>query len=81
MRHNGTKETTPFHIYKHEVAGAAGISVDRMDLGALYRAYDMGEPVWMIADEMKLRAEALMSPVKSGQLPRLERVCVRRVKF
>lgn len=81
MRNAGTKQTTPFHIFKHEVAVAAGISVDRLHLGRLHAAYDMGEPVWMVADEMRLRADEMMPPVKPYTLPSLDRVCVKRVKI
>lgn len=77
--HTGTKDTTPFHIYKDEVCKAAGISADRLHLGRLHTAYDMGEPVWIIADEMKLRSEASLPPVKPYSLPNLGKACVRRV--
>lgn len=77
----GTRETTPFHIFKDEVAKASGLSVDRLHLGRLHTAYDMGEPVWMVADEMKLRADALMPPVKPYRLPSVNgSACVRRVR-
>lgn len=78
--HKGTKETTPFHIFKHEVATAAGISVDRMDVNRLHTDYDMGEAVWMVADEMKLRAETLMPAAKPYKLPTMDKVCIRRIK-
>ena len=81
QRTASTNATTPFHIFKHEVAEAAGLSADRLHLGRLHTAYDAGEPVWMVADEMKLRAEALMPPVKPVRLPRVDAVCVRRVRF
>ena len=81
MKNNGTKDTTPFHIYKDEVCKAAGLSADRLHLGRLHAAYDAGEPVWMIAEEMALRAEALMPPVKPVSFPRLDRVCVKRVRL
>ena len=78
--HRGTKETTPFHIFKSEVATEAGISVDRMDVNRLHTAYDMGEAVWMVADEMKLRAQSSMPQVKAFSFPNINKVCVRRVK-
>ena len=79
MMNAGTKTTTPFHIFKHEVATAAGLAVNNLDLGRLHAAYDMGEPIWMVADEMKLRAKSALPPVKPYRLPRLGTVCVRRV--
>jgi hypothetical protein len=79
-RHTGTNATTPYHIFKDEVAKAAGLSVDRLHVGRLLAAYDMGEPVWMVADEMRVRDEAAMPPVKPYALPRLDRVCIRRVR-
>jgi hypothetical protein len=55
-----TNETSPFHLYKHWVVEAAGITVELADKFAdrMQAAYEMGEPVWMIADEIKLRAAA-----------------------
>lgn len=80
-RNAGTKETTSFHIFKHNVVDAAGITVDQVHLGRLHAAYDAGEPVWMVADEMRLRAEMALPPVKPFQFPSLKgSVCVRRVK-
>lgn len=79
MRNNGTKDTTPFHIFKDEVCKAAGLSADRIHLGRLHAAYDMGEAVWMVAEEMKLRDRASLPPVKPYSLPTLSKVCVRRV--
>lgn len=79
--YNGTNATTPFHIYKSLVAEAAGIAVDQMHLGRLHAAFDIGEPIWMIADEMRLRAESAMPPVKPVRLPNISSpICVRRVK-
>jgi hypothetical protein len=80
VRNNGTKETTPFHIFKDEVAKASEIPVFQMHLGRLHAAYDMGEAVWMVAEEMKLRAEVNMTPVKPYALPNLDKVCIRRIK-
>ena len=81
MKNQGAKDTTPFHIYKDEVCKAAGLSADRIHLGRLHAAYDVGEPVWMVAEEMALRAESLMPPVKPVSFPRLNKVCVKRVRF
>ena len=81
-RHTGTKETTPFHIFKHDVTVAASIPVDQLHIGRLHAAYDAGEPVWMVADEMKLRAEMALPPVKPFQFPSVSGIaCVRRVKI
>lgn len=80
MRNQATNQTCPFHIFKSEVAAASGLSIDRLHLGRLHAAYDAGEPVWMVADEMKLRAETLLPPVKPYSLPRMAAVCVRRIK-
>lgn len=81
MKHQGTRHTTPFHIFKDEVCRASGLSSDRLHLGRLHAAYDAGEPVWMVAEEMALRAEALMPPVKPVRLPRIDKVCVKRVRL
>jgi hypothetical protein len=81
-RNAGTKETTPFHIFKHNVVSAAGITVDQVHLGRLHAAYDAGEPVWMVADEMRLRVEMALPPVKPFQFPSVNgAACVRRVKI
>lgn len=55
-----TKDTTNFIHYKDWVAGAAGLSVEEADrfISRIGAAYDMGEPVWMIAGEIQLRASA-----------------------
>ena len=70
-----TRETTPFHIFKSLVATEAGLSVAELHAERLHAAYDMGEPVWMVVDEMRLRAQ------KPCKLPNINSaVCVRRVK-
>lgn len=76
MKHQGTRDTTPFHIFKDEVAKASGLPVERLHMARLHAAYDMGESVWMVADEMKLRAE-----LKPSAFPKLDRICVRRIKI
>lgn len=55
---NGTKATVQFHLFKAEVATLAGVAVADLHEARLHAAYDMGEPIWMVADEMKLRAAA-----------------------
>ena len=86
-----TKETTPFIHFKAMVADAAGLAIADLHADRLAAAYDIGEPVWMVADEMKLRAEAAIAdmyqsidtskPVKPYRLPRLDSaVCVRWVR-
>lgn len=80
IRNEGTNATTPFHVFKDEVAKAARLPVDRLHVGRILAAYDMGEPVWMVADEMRLRDQVALPPVKPYTLPRLDRVCVRRVR-
>lgn len=56
----GTKTTMPFILFKDAVAERAGLSIEMVELfsNRLLAAYDMGEAVWMIADEIKLRAAA-----------------------
>ncbi len=55
-----TKYTTPFVIYKSLVAVETGVTISMLDQfrARLGTAFDMGEPVWMIADELKLRFNA-----------------------
>lgn len=55
-----TRDTTLFVYYKSMVADAAGLTIEAVDrfLPRLGVAFDMGEPVWMIAEELKLRAAA-----------------------
>jgi hypothetical protein len=72
------KGTTPFHIYKMLVATRAGISMKMLDgfRARLHTAYDMGEPAWMIADEIKLRASA-PKPTKTPRALALRVVTVQ----
>jgi len=53
-----TKATAPFHIFKHLVAECSSLPVESLHNVRLQAAYEMGEAVWMVADEMKLRANA-----------------------
>jgi hypothetical protein len=57
---NATNETTTFIFYKSNVAELSGVCVEDLERfhDRLAVAYDMGEPVWMVADEMKLRVNA-----------------------
>jgi hypothetical protein len=52
--HGNTRETTPRHIWMHEVITLASVSIDDMERyftrARLNRAYYAGEPVWMAAD-------------------------------
>jgi hypothetical protein len=77
-----TNETTLFVFYKAMVAEAAGIAIEALDahLPRLGRAYDMGEPVWMVAEEMKIRTDRLNAPVKPFQFPDAKRIARRWVK-
>lgn len=57
---DASKETVGFVQYKWMVAEVAGLPEYKvrefsLRIGA---AFDMGEPVWMIADELRLRAQA-----------------------
>lgn len=62
-RNEATSETCPRHIWMHSVVcevAAAGLLVDAIELKGELRprmnaAYNAGEPVWMVVDEMKLR--------------------------
>lgn len=76
-RNAATNQTSPFHLYKHWVAEAAGVTVETLDRFAarLHAAFEMGEAVWMIADEINLRAAA---PTKT-KAPR--ELAVRVVAF
>ena len=83
MRSEGTNETMTFQLYKADVANESGMAVASMDLGELFKSYDHGEPVWMAADKVKMLAEVRgtnTKPVKPYRLPRLDKVCVRRVR-
>lgn len=73
--HKGTKETTPFHIFKDEVCKASGLRADQINSARLHVAYDMGEAVWMVAEEMKLRADF---PAIRPHNPMA--LCIKRVK-
>ena len=55
-----TKETTIFVHYRSMVVDALGCSVEEADRfrQRIAVAFDMGEPVWMIADELRLRLSA-----------------------
>jgi hypothetical protein len=55
-----TNATMPFVFFKAAVAERAGLSIEAVEVFShrLLAAYDMGEAVWMIADEIKLRAAA-----------------------
>lgn len=57
---NATKDTTCFIHFKSNVIDASGLDVARAEAFDLriHSAFDMGEAVWMIADELKLRAAA-----------------------
>ncbi len=54
-----TAETTPFIIWKHEVEceavrlGADVASVRESHRARIIRAYQAGEPVWMVAAELR----------------------------
>lgn len=67
-RNQATKETTCFIHFKSNTVEAAGISVAQASCFAdrIHKAFEMGEPVWMIAEELKLRASA----PKSMKTPR-----------
>lgn len=57
----GTSATTPWHIWEHNVIDAAlkagaeleGIKAHR---NRLHAAYAAGEPIWMMVDELVIRA-------------------------
>jgi hypothetical protein len=60
MHSNATKETTPFIHFKSNVIEASGLSVEAAEVfdRRIHAAFDMGEAVWMIADELRLRGSA-----------------------
>ena len=76
-RINSTKETTPFHIWKHEVITIAGITVADADSVRLCAAYDLGESVWGHAQVQKLFAA---SRANRTMFQRNMGACVRRVR-
>ena len=60
---NVTRESAPFHIWREHVttlAAVAGVDPEftrtESIRGRLLRAYQAGEPAWMMADELKFRA-------------------------
>lgn len=55
-----TRHTTPFIHFKAMVCEEVGCTVAALEQHArrLGAAFDMGEPVWMVAEEMKLRLSA-----------------------
>lgn len=57
---SATKEATCFIHFKSNVVDAAGITEEAANkfFDRITAAFDMGEPVWMIAEEIKLRAAA-----------------------
>ena len=60
MHGAATKGTTNFIHYKSNAINAAGVTfeVAKQFDARIHAAFEMGEPVWMIADEIKLRASA-----------------------
>lgn len=77
-----TNETTLFVFYKSMVAEAAGVSIEVLEqfINRVAAAYDMGEPVWMIAEEIKLCVNRPLPPVKPFTFPNAKRIAVRWVK-
>lgn len=73
-----TNQTTIFPHYKSMVAELAGVTIAALDGHALrlQTAFDFGEPVWMVAEEMKLRC-SFHAKHKS---PRQLAASVRQVK-
>lgn len=63
-----TKETTPFVFFAANVIEAAGVTVEQAKpfRARIAAAFDMGEAVWMVADEIKLRvAHTAIKPTKN----------------
>ena len=67
MKNEGTRETMPLHIFLHEVElaaiakGADCETAREPEVRArLIRAYNAGEPVWMVADELAFRSKRLI---------------------
>jgi len=57
MRHTGTKDTMPYHQWKHAVIVDAHVSeADAHQFAGRERIklwFEAGEPVWMAADALK----------------------------
>jgi hypothetical protein len=53
--HEGTKETTPFHIWKDAVLTAAAATNAEAEpyRERILRWYQAGEPAWMAGDSLK----------------------------
>ncbi len=63
-------QSVSYTVYIQAVGNSAGIPVAflRANDARIMAAFDMGEPVWMISDEMKLRHE--MQSVRPHKTPR-----------
>lgn len=63
-------QTVSFTIYMQALSNAAMVPVDflRSQDARITAAFDMGEPIWMIADEMKLRHQ--MTSIRATKTPR-----------
>lgn len=75
-----TKDTMPFHIWKHDVQTAAiakGADGEHVMASSenLQKRYQAGEPVWMAADELafvaKARPAALRAEAEDAALRRI----------
>jgi hypothetical protein len=66
----GTKGTTPFIHYAANVITSAGVTVEQASpfRARIAAAFEMGEPVWIIADEIKLRVAH--TSIKATKTPR-----------
>lgn len=74
----GTKQTMPFVHFKANAISGAGVTVEQAQRFAarIAAAYDAGEAVWMVADELKLRVQ--MTAIKPHRSAR--DIAIRIVK-
>lgn len=80
-----TKDTTPFHIWSHEVelaaihAGADAEAV-RAVRGKLRAWYNAGEPIWMAADGLKQLARGYVLATREDSDARVIRQAILHAK-
>lgn len=79
---NGTKLTTPWHIWEHNVIEAAlklGAEIEgiRANAARLHAAFNAGEPIWMMVDEMVLKAKDYAMRKAVREHPEIERAFLR----
>jgi hypothetical protein len=72
-------QTVSYSVYRQAIANALPVTNDflKAHTARIQQAFEMGEPLWMIVDELKLRAE--MESVRRTKTPRQLALRVVRV--